>query len=287
MPNNESLKTDVSTHFEFGENWEAYSETIDSEKIHEAEIALQNLISAEDIVGRSFLDIGCGSGVHSLAALNLGAASITAIDIDPRSVATAQSTLAKYAPTGGFICKVGNVFSPPFENDERFDIVYSWGVLHHTGDMWKAIEKAIDLVSPGGKLVIAIYLKTRFCTFWKTEKRIFTSLPKLLRWPIVWLYSALYFVRILATGRNPISHIANYKKNRGMSWYRDRIDWLGGYPYESASPEEIIDFVDMRGGKLEKALGGANTGIGLWGTRCAEYVFEFGDTVIPPESSGV
>ena len=274
MSTDESLKTDVATHFEFGENWATFSESISKEKIREAEIGLLNLLSAEDIAGRSFLDIGCGSGLHSLAALNLGAASVTAIDIDPDSVATSKHTLAKHSPTGEFRCVTGNVFAPPFDDGEKFDIVYSWGVLHHTGSMWQAIEKAIELVAPGGKLVIAIYLKTRFCRFWKAEKRFFTSLPKLLRWPVVWLYSALCFLRILAKGQNPISHIAEYEKKRGMSWYRDLIDWLGGYPYESASSEEVIDFVERQGGQLHNALGTA-PGFGLMGSGCAEYVFDF------------
>ncbi len=275
MSNDESLKVDFATHFEFGENWAAFSGSINEARIRQAELGIANLISTGELAGRSFLDIGCGSGIHSLAALNLGAESVTAIDIDPASVATSKHTLEKFSPTGKFRCLVGNVFDSPLDDDERFDIVYSWGVLHHTGSMWEAIENAIDRVRPGGKLVIAIYLKTPFCRFWKAEKRFFKSLPKFLRWPIVWLYSALCFIRILAKGQNPISHIAEYEKHRGMSWYRDRIDWLGGYPYESASSEEIVNFVKRHGGELKKALG-STPSIGLLGSGCAEYVFEFG-----------
>lgn len=273
MANRESLKTDVSTHFEFGENWEAYSKDIDSERIASAEAGLLALLPAAQIAGRTFLDIGCGSGLHSLAALNVGAKFVTAIDIDPTSVSTAKATLTKHGESQEFRCLVGNVFDPPFDEGEKFDIVYSWGVLHHTGDMWNAIENAIGLVKPGGKLVIAIYFKTPFCGFWKVEKRLFTRSPRILRPPVIWLFSALGILRILTKGRNPVTYIREYKKFRGMSWYRDQIDWLGGYPYESASAEEITSFVEGHGGKLVKSLN-TTPNIGLLGSGCAEYVFD-------------
>ncbi len=274
MAGNESLEDDYAEHFKFGENWNAYSKTITPDRIREAERGLLRLLPEEDLVGHTLLDIGCGSGLHSLAALNLGVESVVAIDIDPDSVNTTRSTLERFASHNQFTCHEGNVFNLPQDASNQYDIVYSWGVLHHTGNMWKAIRSAAALVKPGGKLVIAIYLKTRFCNFWTSEKRFFTKSPKLVQMPIVWIYSALCFLRILSTGKNPIAHIAEYDRERGMSWYRDRIDWLGGYPYESATPEEIIDFVAEQGGKLEKSLN-TRPSIGLLGTGCAEYVFRF------------
>ena len=127
MAYDESLKN-VSTHFEFGENWANFSKSISEEKIREAELGLQNLITGTDLSDRSFLDIGCGSGIHSLAALNLGAKSVTAIDIDPASVETSKNVLATYSSTDQFRTMVGNVFAPPFDDEEKFDVVYSWGV---------------------------------------------------------------------------------------------------------------------------------------------------------------
>ena len=268
------LKTDVSTHFEFGENWAAYAEHINPERIKQAEMALETLVSESEIKGQRILDIGSGSGLHSLAFLNLGAASVNAVDIDPMSVKTSQATIEKFGTPERFECQVGNVFELPFEQTVRFDIVYSWGVLHHTGSLWEAIEQTIQRVEPGGKLVIAIYLKTRFCGFWQAEKRFFTRLPRWLRYPIIWLYCALGLLRIIFGGNNPFAYIKRYKKERGMSWYRDRIDWLGGYPYESASAQEIEDFVSVRGGTLKKSLNTCPS-IGLFGSGCAEYVFQF------------
>ena len=276
MSSNESLKEDVNTHFEFGENWAAYSASIDQRRILEAEAALQQFLSASDIAGRTFLDLGSGSGIHSLAALNLGAKTVTAVDIDPHSVATTRRTLEEHAGSNGYECLLGNVFDLPLDEDAKFDIVYSWGVLHHTGDMWSAIEKAIERVRPGGKLIIAIYLKTRFCGFWKAEKKLFTRAPKVLRWPIVGIYCALSLLRVLFSGKNPIKHMTEYSNYRGMSWIHDCIDWLGGYPYESASAAEITRFVENRGGKLEKSIG-TTPSIGLLGAGCAEYLFRCRD----------
>ena len=58
-----------------------------------------------------------------------------------------------------------------------------------------------------------------------------------------------------------------YDKNRGMSRWRDIIDWVGGYPYEVAKPEEIHDFYRARGFTLMKMKCG---GVGL---GCNEFVF--------------
>ncbi len=270
-----SLKSDLKTHFDFGENWSAYATTITEADILEAEKGLLRLLSLDQIQNAKFLDIGCGSGLHSLAAIRLGAASVSAFDFDPLSVATTEQTLNRYAPDGNFTCQVNSILADHNASAGAYDIVYSWGVLHHTGSMWEAIENATKMVAPGGKLVIAIYLKTRFCWFWKREKRLFTTLPNWLRLPIVWSYAGLCILRILARKENPYTHIAHYNKDRGMNWYRDRVDWLGGYPYESASAEEIIAFLQARDGRLDKSLA-TTPGLGVFGSGCAEYVFTIG-----------
>ena len=151
-------------------------------------------------------------------------------------------------------------------------MVYSWGVLHHTGAMWEAIGQAADLVKPGGTLVIAIYLKTRFCPFWRVEKRLFSSSPKWIQVLIAVIYSALFLVRIGIRGNNPIGYVLKYQQNRGMSWWTDQIDWLGGYPYESASAEEVTDFVVGKGFEVVKTKN-TTPSIGLFGSGCGEYVF--------------
>ena len=150
----------ANTRFAFGKNWESYATLIGESEIAEAEKALLRLFPDVQLQGRSFLDIGCGSGLHALAASRLGARPITAIDIDPDSVATARAVLARYKVD----CAVSQ--QSVFDMTGHFDVVYSWGVLHHTGDMWRAIEKAASLVAPGGLLAIALYRRTKSDAFW-------------------------------------------------------------------------------------------------------------------------
>ena len=139
------IKFDQSTHFDFGKNWSAYSETISDNDIDSAVEQLQHLLDLKTLNGKSFLDIGCGSGIHSLSALRLGAKKVHAIDVDPNSVDTTRKVLAKYWKKSNYIVEQQNIFEIDQELFSQYDIVYSWGVLHHTGDMWNAIDTATQL----------------------------------------------------------------------------------------------------------------------------------------------
>jgi 2-polyprenyl-6-hydroxyphenyl methylase/3-demethylubiquinone-9 3-methyltransferase len=156
----------------------------------------------------------------------------------------------------------------------EFDVVYSWGVLHHTGQMWRALENAhLPLVS-GGKLFIAIYNDTGSQSArWRWIKKTYNRLPRLLKTPFALLVSApeeaKSIVRSLLRLR-PLEYIRSwtqYGKRRGMSRWHDLIDWVGGYPYEVAKPEEIFEFYKARGFKLTRLRCG---GVGL---GCNEFVF--------------
>lgn len=264
--------TDISTHYEFGINWKDYSDKIDQEAIEKAEQGLTKLISQDDISGKTFLDIGSGSGLHSLAALRLGAEFVTAIDIDPNSVETTRATIERNWHSKNAEVKLMSVLAPEAQHLGKFEIVYSWGVLHHTGSMWEAIEKAASLVAPRGQFVLAIYRKTPLCWAWKIEKRIFTNSNSIMRWLIrtPFIY-ALKFC-LWATGRSPTKYIDNYKSARGMNFYNDIDDWLGGYPYESATENEIITFMHKLGFTDELVLG-LRPKLGLFGTGCSEFRF--------------
>jgi 2-polyprenyl-3-methyl-5-hydroxy-6-metoxy-1,4-benzoquinol methylase len=150
---------DRDTHFAFGENWQRYAELIDQRRIDNAIEGLRKLFP-DGISGKTFLDLGCGSGLHSLAALMLEARSVTAVDIDETSVATTRDILRRFAADKNWNAEVRSVFDLGTD-DGQFDIVYSWGVLHHTGDMWRAITLATQLVTSGGMLALAIYTRTR------------------------------------------------------------------------------------------------------------------------------
>src|SRR5687768_5260470 len=125
---------DLTTHYEFGQNWADYSRLLDQTHVDAAVEGLRRLGGADLYRGRSVLDIGCGSGVHALAALRLDATSVKAIDLDPKSVSTTQATLQRFHTGGDWSCEVRSVFDATPEALGLFDVVYSWGVLHHTGN---------------------------------------------------------------------------------------------------------------------------------------------------------
>lgn len=263
---------DLSSHFAFGENWAEYARTIDPDRVALAEQGLVRLLGQDGLRGRTFFDIGSGSGLHAAAAARLGATRILAVDIDPNSVATSRTVLGRYAPDANYEVRVGSVFELP--PGLQFDIVYSWGVLHHTGDMWHAIDRAASFVKPGGALVIAIYGKTPMCGFWKVEKRVYSSAPAIFQTIIRSGYKAAMFAALAVRGRDPFAYVRNYRSaNRGMNWHHDVHDWLGGYPYESATPDEVKAHLSGQGFGLERMFGRPPS-IGLFGTGCYEYVFQ-------------
>src|SRR6476646_7371848 len=162
--------TDVGSHFAFGENWASYSRLVTEEHLEHAVLGLRRLFGDDGLRGKSFLDIGCGSGIHAVAALRLGCRRVLAIDIDETSVTTARSTLRAFAPASAdFDARRLSIFDAEPATSGQFDVVYSWGVLHHTGDMWRAIGKAAALVGPRGVFGIALYHKTPLCPLWRVE----------------------------------------------------------------------------------------------------------------------
>src|SRR6185312_1728426 len=158
------------SHFAFGKNWESYARLVTDAQIEEAIAGLTRLVGG-GLEGKRFLDIGCGSGLHALAALRLGASEVVAVDIDPQSVATARRMLQEYAGQGSWRAFECSVFDLEASAVGTFDVVYSWGVLHHTGDMRRALRCAATLVAPGGVFMFALYRHTRLCWFWSAEKR--------------------------------------------------------------------------------------------------------------------
>lgn len=270
----DDIKFDVSTHFKFGENWRNYSANIDRSMIEQAKRGLVELVGEGNIEGKTFLEIGCGSGIHSLSALELGAEKVLASDIDPGSVETTRSVIANFWEGSNYEVSVKNILNDFEGTQENYDIVYSWGVLHHTGAMWEAVGKASRLVKPGGLFVIAIYKHTAFCPIWRLEKRIYNSAPNMISGGITLSYSAVILGLLLASGRNPYRYISEYRSRRGMLWLTDIKDWLGGYPYESARGPEIVALMDKKGFGLEAEYNTAPPKLwGLLGSGCAEYRF--------------
>jgi SAM-dependent methyltransferase len=227
------------------------------------------LVTPEEIAGARFLDIGCGSGLSMLAATELGAGAVEGFDIDPNSVAATRTLFVRAQRPCAV--QVGSVFDPPVKGG--YDIVHSWGVLHHTGDMWQAIARAADLTRPGGLFIVALYRRTLACPAWRVEKRLYTRSPRWLQGVISGLYKAAFFTALTLTGRNPRAYIRDYHSRRGMSWRHDVHDWLGGYPYESVSPVELERFMVARGFHVIRRRVSPG-GLGLFGSGCDEFVWK-------------
>jgi 2-polyprenyl-3-methyl-5-hydroxy-6-metoxy-1,4-benzoquinol methylase len=242
--------------FAFGENWRRFLEVLTDERIRDAEQSLRTMLEAADLRGRTFLDIGSGSGLFSLAARRLGA-RVHSFDFDPKSVACTQELRHRYFPDDPeWRIEQGSVLDPAFVRSlGQFDVVYSWGVLHHTGDMWKALEHAALAVAPGGRLFIAIYNDQGATSRrWLAVKRIYCSgfLGRAAMCAaFIPYFAATGFGNDVRQRRNPLHRYTRPTK-RGMSVFRDWFDWLGGLPFEVASVEAIVTFYKLRRFELRK-----------------------------------
>jgi SAM-dependent methyltransferase len=260
--------------FEFGSNWTRFLTVVNDDRIALAEASLKRLLRVEDLQGKRFLDAGSGSGLFSLAARKLGAA-VHSFDYDPQSVACTAELKRRYcADDAGWTVESGSVLDKDYLAElGDFDVVYSWGVLHHTGAMWNALANVAPLVRGGGALFIAIYNdQGRTSRLWLQVKKAYNGLPRAFRWLVLWPATlrlwGLSTVRDLLRGQ-PFHTWRNYSKEslRGMTAWRDVVDWVGGLPFEVAKPEEIFEFYHSQGFQLEslRTCGG--------GLGCNEFVF--------------
>jgi 2-polyprenyl-3-methyl-5-hydroxy-6-metoxy-1,4-benzoquinol methylase len=260
---------DVSTHFRFGQNWADYSKLVDERRIADARHSVESLCG--DLTGKTFLDIGSGSGLFSVSALRLGAKEVVAVDIDEDSVATTRKLLTKEGLENWRAERI-SVFELPDRIHDKFDVVYSWGVLHHTGAMWRAVETAASFVKPGGTFAFSLYEKTPLCGFWTQEKRVYRRLPSPVQTILRWGYHGAWAAALVVTGHNPLRRWREGNE-RGMSIAHDAHDWLGGYPYESTSPREVVAFMDKLGFDHRQTVPYRIRLGGLFGSGCTEYVF--------------
>lgn len=243
--------------FEFGKNWNRFLAVLNDERIFEAEKSLKEMLECDNLNGKTFLDIGSGSGIFSLAARRLGA-KVYSFDYDPQSVSCTSELRRRYFYDNDYWeIKEGSILDLEFiKSLGKFDIVYSWGVLHHTGNMWKALGNSLYTVKNGGLYFIAIYNDQGHASrFWKKIKQVYCTgfLGKLVVSGIFFPYFMMIgFIIDVILLKNPLNRYSRYMNNRGMSVFYDWIDWLGGYPFEVAKPEDIFDFCKRKGFRLLK-----------------------------------
>jgi 2-polyprenyl-6-hydroxyphenyl methylase/3-demethylubiquinone-9 3-methyltransferase len=241
------MKSDPKPTFSFGRNWQTFLKSLDEERCKNAQVSLTDFLGTDGLRDKSFVDVGCGSGLFSYAAYRLGAARVVSFDVDPFSVQCCKYVRDKAGSPPNWTVFDGSILDDGFVSRLGvFDIVYSWGVLHHTGSMWEAIKNAARLVNKNGYYYIAIYNRVegrRGSEFWLRVKKLYNASPPAGKKLLEAAYIGTYFAYNFAKLRNPFPYIRNYKSVRGMKWRTDITDWLGGYPYEFATKEEIVAFM--------------------------------------------
>ena len=249
--NDQRFHTEVASgkRFPFGRNWTRFLDTISDARIEHAERATLEMLGLSHLRGKSFLDIGSGSGLFSLVAHRLGA-TVHSFDYDPSSVACTRRLRDLYGVDElHWQVETGSALDQSYmESLEEFDIVYAWGVLHHTGDLWTSLAYAASRVRANGLVLLAIYNdQGRKSMLWRRIKRLYCS-GTMGRAAVVGMVFPYFFLRVVI--RSCLSRrnlFADYDVNRGMSLIRDWHDWCGGYPYEVASVEAVFRFFSERG----------------------------------------
>jgi 2-polyprenyl-6-hydroxyphenyl methylase/3-demethylubiquinone-9 3-methyltransferase len=231
--------------FKFGKNWQAFAETaLSNERVEKAREDFRILFRNVDVASKTFFDIGFGQGLSLCIAAQLSAEG-SGIDVDSDNLAALQETANRLSVELPKVW-IGSILDDEMVNDLAsrggYDIVHSWGVLHHTGNMDKALRNAAQLVKPGGFFVIAIYRKHWSSPAWKVVKWLYNASPEFVQRLLVAInYWIIYVAKFLVTGKSPKG------KSRGMDFYYDVVDWVGGYPYEYADANSIVSTISGLG----------------------------------------
>jgi 2-polyprenyl-3-methyl-5-hydroxy-6-metoxy-1,4-benzoquinol methylase len=259
--------------FRFGDNWLDFARDLGADQIAEAEKSLRELLRRDSLSGMSFVDIGSGSGLSSLAARRLGA-RVHSFDYDMDSVlCTGRLRDLHFPGDSDWTVERGSVLDRDYLGTlGSFDIVYSWGVLHHTGAMRDALDAASRIVAPGGLFAFALYHRTRMCGMWRMEKRWYAGASPDAQRRARAIYVALFRLAFVLMRRDFGAYVANYQSMRGMDFVHDVHDWMGGYPYESILSPEVDALMRPLGFTRVHGMATPLT-TGIFGSGCDEYLY--------------
>lgn len=246
------MKKGEAAQFDFGANWKAFSErALTAARVKQAQEHFVALFRGVDLRDRTFLDVGFGQGLTLLAATAQGARTV-GCDIDLTCAQVLDENRRRYFPqlpedrisivTGSILDEVVIESLRMHAPVSGYDIVHSWGVLHHTGDMSQAIRNVASLVAPGGHLVVSLYTHHWSSKLWLFVKRLYNMSPAVLRPFYIWLFwPIIYIAKWLVTRRSPL------EQTRGMDFHYDVVDWIGGYPYEYATVKAVASRIEALG----------------------------------------
>jgi ubiquinone/menaquinone biosynthesis C-methylase UbiE len=252
--------------FDFGQNWQDFSASrLDDLHIEQARQHFRELMADVNLAGKTFLDVGFGQGLSLLIAHQEGAV-VTGMDINPKCAQVVEKNQQALGVEEDIETIVGSVLNPEDLaklQGRQFDIVHSWGVLHHTGDMASAINNVCRFVKPDGHLVLAIYNRHWSSLPWLWVKWFYCQVPRVVQKIMIGLlYPVICLAKFLVTGQNP------FRMSRGMDFFYNVVDWVGGYPYEYASIDEIVELTKSKGFDAVKTVPAKVP------TGCNEFVFK-------------
>ncbi|MSR77604.1 MAG: class I SAM-dependent methyltransferase [Candidatus Omnitrophica bacterium] len=228
----------------FGKCWKSYLDKhFSQERVEEARQSILQFLNRSDLKGLSMTDLGCGSGLFSYAAYSAGASPVYSLDYDSMAVECARSLWEREGKPGNWHVRQASILeNPQTLNSPQTDLVYAWGTLQHTGDMWKAFRNSAALVRPGGLFYVAVYNKVpgiglKSSRFWSVIKQGYSRSPFFLQEIFFWVFNFLFSLANLVRFRKSVS-----KRRRGMDRHIDLRAWLGAWPCEFTEAEKVIEF---------------------------------------------